>query len=256
MIGFKINHPNIIKIKGIGRGLYDNLQGAQAEVAYILMEALKEGEILNVLMNSGKFSESTARYFFKQILSALSYMHNTVGVCHRDLKLDNILLDENFNLRLADLGFAISSLGHTGDGKLHSYKGTLCYMTPEQLDQRSYCGKQADLFAAAVILFMMVFEKRPFDEARVSDPFYKLIAGNRTQMYWRQFEKCCQVSEELKDLLQGMMQLNPSSRNTLEEILAHPWVQGETPSDEEIRAEFSLRKTYSHKANSTSSSSN
>lgn len=180
MIGFKMNHPNIINIKGIGRGLYDNLDGQpQIEVAYILMENMKQGELLNVLMNSGKFSESTARYFFKQILSAMSYMHNTVGVCHRDLKLDNILLDENFNMKLADLGFAISSQGHTGDGKLHSYKGTKCYMTPEQLDQRSYCGKQADLFAAAVILFMMVFEKRPFDEAKVSDPFYQLIAGNR-----------------------------------------------------------------------------
>jgi serine/threonine protein kinase len=121
-----------------------------------------------------------------------------------------------------------------GDGKLHSYKGTQCYMTPEQLDQRSYCGKQADLFAAAVILFMMVFNKRPFDEAKVSDPFYQLIAGNRTQMYWRQFEKCCSASDELKDLLQGMMQLNPQSRNTLEEVLAHPWLQGDTPSDQEI----------------------
>ena len=107
-------------------------------------------------------------------------MHNTVGVCHRDLKLENILLDENFNLKIADLGFAISSKGHTGDDKLHSYKGTLCYMTPEQLDQRSYCGKKADLFAAAVILFMMVFEKRPFLEgAKVSDPLYQFIAANR-----------------------------------------------------------------------------
>ena len=91
MIGFKINHPNVINIRGIGRGMYNNLDGQpRIEVAYILMENMKQGELLNVLMNSGKFSESTARYFFKQILSALSYMHNTVGVCHRDLKLDNI----------------------------------------------------------------------------------------------------------------------------------------------------------------------
>jgi serine/threonine protein kinase len=90
---------------------------------------------------------------------------------------------------------------------------------------------------------MMVFEKRPFDEAKVSDPFYQLIAGNRTQMYWRQFEKSCSASDELKDLLQGMMQLNPQSRHSLEEVLAHPWLQGDTPSDQEIREEFILRKS-------------
>lgn len=220
------------------------------------MENMKEGELLNVLMNSGKFSEPIARYYFKQILSALSYMHNTVGVCHRDLKLENILFDENFQMKLADLGFAISSKGHTGDGKLHSYKGTKCYMTPEQLDERSYCGKQADLFAAAVILFMMVFEKRPFDEAKVSDPFYQLIAGNRCKLYWRQFEKCGAVSEELKDLLQGMMQLNPHARSSFEEVLAHPWLKGETPTYEKVREELTRRSSLGTDQSTTTPSHN
>jgi serine/threonine protein kinase len=73
------------------------------------MDNQKEGELLNMIMSSSKLSESHARYYFKQILSALNYMHNNLGLCHRDLKLDNILLDENFNVKIADLGFAISS---------------------------------------------------------------------------------------------------------------------------------------------------
>jgi len=58
-------------------------------------------------------------------------MHNTAGICHRDLKPENILMDENFNIKIADFGFAIPLSGHNGNGKLHSYKGTLGYMPPE-----------------------------------------------------------------------------------------------------------------------------
>lgn len=65
-VGFKINHPNVIKIKGIGRGIYDNLDGEnQIEVAYILMEVLKEGQLLDVVKDTGKFPERIARYYFK-----------------------------------------------------------------------------------------------------------------------------------------------------------------------------------------------
>lgn len=73
-------------------------------------------------------------------------------------------------------------------------------------------------------------------------------------MYWRQFEKCCSPSDELKDLLQGMMQLNPHARDSLEEVMAHPWVQGDTASQEEIRAELSMRKSLCSDNRSTSTS--
>ena len=70
----------------------------------------------------------------------------------------------------------------------------------------SYCGKQADLFASAVSLFMMIFQAMPFGEAEVNDSFYRLIAGNKPSYYWPIYEKKTPVSEELKDLLTGMIQ--------------------------------------------------
>lgn len=120
------------------------------------MDFASEGEIFDIISNTGAFSEETARYYFIQIIAALNYMHNTAGICHRDLKPENILMDANFNIKIADFGFAIPLEGHNGNGKLQSYKGTLGYMPPEQHARKSYSGKSADLFAASVVLFMMV----------------------------------------------------------------------------------------------------
>ena len=244
-----MKHDNILNIKAVGRGPYDKQDGTEPkEVIFILLELAQHGELFDWISNTGKFSEPTARYFFMQILSALSYIHNTIGVCHRDLKPENILIDENFNLKLADWGMAIPLVGRTGNGKLNSYKGTLGYMPPEQHAGKLYTGKQADLFAVAVVLFMMITQCQPFDEAKITDKYYRLIAGNKASYYWRTFEQVVPISEDLKDLLTGMMQMDPYARFTFEEILAHPWMQGPTPTHEQIQAEFKLRMKKDSKA--------
>jgi len=238
-----MKHPFIINTKAVGRGPYDKQDGKEPqEILFILMEYAPEGELFDMIANTGKFKESVARYFFTQLLNALSYVHNTVGVCHRDLKPENILIDENFNLKLADWGFSIPLVGANGTGKLTSYKGTLGYMPPEQHAKKAYSGKAADMFAIAVVLFMMITQCQPFDEAKVTDKYYRLIAGNKPSYYWKIFEKVAPISEDLKDMLTGMMQLDPTARYTLDEILAHPWMQGETPSHDEIKKEFTIRK--------------
>ena len=73
---------------------------------FIVMDYAQEGEIFDIIFNTGRFEEPVARYFMIQILSALSYMHKVVGICHRDLKPENILMDSNFNIKIADFGFA------------------------------------------------------------------------------------------------------------------------------------------------------
>ena len=113
-------------------------------------------------------------------------------------------------------------------------------MPPEQHARKAYDGRQADIFSSAVILFMMATQRMPFVEARVNDPFYQLIAGNRAQFFWKKFEK---VGDDLKDLLTGMLQLNTSARYTLEEIMIHPWFDGPTATNNEIVDEFNKRKS-------------
>jgi serine/threonine protein kinase len=237
-----MKHKHIINTNAVGRGPYDKQDGSEPkEVLFIVMELAPEGEIFDLIANTGKFSEPVARYFFLQILGALSYMHNEVGVCHRDLKPENILMDSDFNLKLADWGFSIPLAGPRGNGKLASYKGTLGYMPPEQHAKKTYSGKSADMFAVAVVLFMMITQCQPFDEAKVTDKYYRLIAGNRSSMYWKIFDKVVPLSEDLKDLLTGMIQLDPSARYTIDEVLAHPWMQGPVPTHEQIKKEFIVR---------------
>lgn len=237
-----LKHESIVNVVAVGKGPYDKQDGAEPrDVLFIVMEYAEHGELFDMLSNTGKFSEETARYFFKQLLNAIFYLHNTAGICHRDLKPENILIDSNFNLKIADFGFSIPLAGQNGNGKLHSYKGTLGYMPPEQLAKKAYSGKQADLFALGIVLFMMLTQCQPFEQAKVNDKYYRLIAGNKPQYFWKTFSRVTELSEELKDLITGMLQLNPDARFTLDEILAHPWVQGETPTDELIQEEFRQR---------------
>ena len=94
------------------------------------MQICSGGELFDFVAYSGEFTEKTARFYMKQALHALDYMHNQ-GLAHRDLKCENIFLDENFNLILADFGFAGPIQGRDGEGKLKTYLGTSNYKAPE-----------------------------------------------------------------------------------------------------------------------------
>ena len=127
-----MKHDYIINIRAVGRGFYDKFDVSKPEeILFIIIDFASEGEIFDIISNTGAFSEETARYYFIQIIAALNYMQNTAGICHRDLKPENILMDRNFNIKIADFGFACPLEGHNGNGKLKSYKGTLGYMPPE-----------------------------------------------------------------------------------------------------------------------------
>ncbi len=108
----------------------------------------------------------------------LDYCH-TNGVTHRDLKPDNLLLDKNFNLKIADFGFAAPFLGRDGSGILNSRVGTVQYLAPEIILGNSYKGKDVDIFSAGVCLFAIVTRSFPFKlNASLNDERYKLIATN------------------------------------------------------------------------------
>ena len=134
-------------------------------------------------------SEPICRYYFKQLLKALCYIHSN-GFSHRDIKLDNILLDDKFNLKLVDFGFACPLNGQDGRGFNSSYVGTPSYMAPEIIKGKSYNGEDVDLFAAAVSIFTMVSGNFPFMKlAHSDDPFYKLICDNRAKWFWMAHEQ-------------------------------------------------------------------
>lgn len=203
------------------------------------------GELFDFVAISGRFEETIARYYFKQFLNGLDHCHQH-GFAHRDLKPENLLLDKDYVLKIADFGFAAPVEGRDGGGYLNSKLGTLNYMAPEIHLKQPYKGKSVDLFAAAIILFIMVAQHPPFTTAQPNDPFYRCLAANRADIFWRTHcknkpGKEAYFTEEFKDLIQSMLQLESSHRPSIAEILAHPWMQGTVPTAQEVNAEFSKR---------------
>jgi len=146
-------------------GTYKKKNGKPSrKVAYIVFELAERGQLFDYILQSGEFSEPVARYYFKQLLEGLEYTHNS-GISHRDLKLENLLVDSNYNLKIADFGLSAPINGRDGKGFLTTNTGTDGYMAPEIHLKLSYEGRVVDLFASAVILFTLVQRNPPFNMA-------------------------------------------------------------------------------------------
>jgi serine/threonine protein kinase len=125
-----LNHPNIIQQIEFGKLPYELGSGKKKEVVYIVLELAKGGELFDYVSISGKFPEDLARFYFKQLLEGLNYCHQK-GIAHRDMKPDNLLLDHQYVLKIADFGLAGPTAGRDGKGYLKTKLGTLNYMAPE-----------------------------------------------------------------------------------------------------------------------------
>jgi len=116
-------------------------------------------------------------------MEGLNHVHKS-GLAHRDLKSENILLDGDYVLKIADFGFAAPMEGKNGDGYLRTRLGTKNHMAPEIHLRKPYKGELVDLFASAIILFTMVSQHPPFNAAQPSDPYYKCIGGGKYDTFW------------------------------------------------------------------------
>jgi serine/threonine protein kinase len=180
------------------------------------------------------------------MLDLLTYMHGK-NVVHRDLKLENILVDDNMNLKVADFGFATFKKIHA----LKSYRGTMTYMAPEIKEGKTYDGVQIDLFSTAVILFIIVQGIFPFKEAKKDEYFYNLILKGDLETYWKKTGGQ-KLSPEFKDLIIKMFSYDGSKRPTVDEIKNHPWMQ--VPIDMKQMRENILSNIEEARTASTASS--
>lgn len=220
--------------------------GQQVEVSYIAQEKIEGGELFDYVANSGPFSEAICKYYFKQILQGVHYIHSK-GFSHRDLKPENILLDKMYDVKIVDFGFACPLEGRDGSGTNRSVIGTPGYMAPEILQKQPYQGQVVDLFALGVILFILYSGHPPFSMANEDDTYYKLLATNRSDLFWKAHSNPTRkpenfYSEDFKDMITCMLQFHPHQRLCIADIVGHPWLaSGNTATPAEVRAEFARR---------------
>jgi serine/threonine protein kinase len=216
-----LKHKHIVNILGWGTdGHVHKPSGREIKnLVYILLEFVTGGLLFDVCQTLGGMGEEGGRYFLSQMIDVLGYMQGK-GVVHRDLKLENILVNESMDLKVADFGFAT----YKKIDKLKSYRGTMTYMAPEIKEGKAYDGRQIDVFSTGVILFIIVQGIFPFKEAKKDEYFYNLLLQGRLDHYWKKVggER---LSPEFKDLILSMFSYDPKKRPTVEELKNHPWMK-------------------------------
>lgn len=215
-----MNHAGIVAMHGYGdSGLVVKPSGRQINnLVYITMEFVPGGLLFDHCQTMGAMGENVGRFFVSQLLDALDYMH-TKRVVHRDLKLENILVDDRMNLKIADFGFAC----YKSIDALTSYRGTMTYMAPEIKEGKTYKGTQVDLFSLGVILFIIVQGIFPFKEARKEEYFYSLLLNGKIDTYFQKVNGNA-LSPAFKDLILKLFAYDGDMRPTIEQFRAHDWM--------------------------------
>lgn len=193
----------------------------------IVMEYAAGGELFDRICTAGRFSEDEARYFFQQLISGVSFCHS-MQICHRDLKLENTLLDGSAapRLKICDFGYSKSSLLHS---RPKSTVGTPAYIAPEVLSRREYDGKLADVWSCGVTLYVMLVGGYPFEDPQDPKNFRKTITRIMAVQY--KIPEYVHISQDCKHLLSRIFTTNPTRRISIKEIKSHPWFLKNLPKE-------------------------
>uniref|UniRef100_A0A7N5JQ44 PAS domain-containing serine/threonine-protein kinase n=1 Tax=Ailuropoda melanoleuca TaxID=9646 RepID=A0A7N5JQ44_AILME len=194
----RVDHANIIKVLDV----FENQAFFQ-----LVMEKHGSGlDLFAFIDRHPSLDEPLASYIFRQLVSAVGYLRSQ-SIIHRDIKDENIVIAEDFTIKLIDFG----SAAYLEKGRLfHTFCGTIEYCAPEVLMGNPYKGPELEMWSLGVTLYTLIFEENPFCEleetmeAMIHPPYL--------------------VSEDLMELMSGLLQPVPEQRTTLEKLVADPWV--------------------------------
>eukprot|EP00058_Branchiostoma_floridae_P028251 XP_002613742.1 hypothetical protein BRAFLDRAFT_123883 [Branchiostoma floridae] len=181
---------------------------------FMVLEYCPGGELFDYIVAKDRLPEEEARVFFRQIVSAVAYIH-TEGYAHRDLKPENLLLDETHNLKLIDFGLCAKPKGGM-DHQLSTCCGSPAYAAPELIQGDEYLGAEADVWSMGVLLYALMCGFLPFDDDNVGALYRKIRKGQYEIPDW--------LSPQSVDLINVMLQVNPKLRINVKELLCHPWL--------------------------------
>ncbi|XP_032962869.1 MAP/microtubule affinity-regulating kinase 3 isoform X8 [Rhinolophus ferrumequinum] len=206
-----LNHPNIVK-------LFEVIE--TDKTLYLIMEYASGGEVFDYLVAHGRMKEKEARAKFRQIVSAVQYCHQK-RIVHRDLKAENLLLDADMNIKIADFGF---SNEFTVGGKLDTFCGSPPYAAPELFQGKKYDGPEVDVWSLGVILYTLVSGSLPFDGQNLKELRERVLRGKYRIPFY--------MSTDCENLLKRFLVLNPIKRGTLEQIMKDRWINAGHEEDE------------------------
>ena len=197
---------------------------------YIILDYIPNNDLFYLVKKSKGLNEIEAKCIFYKLVKAVQQCHIN-GICHRDLKLENILLDNNNNPIICDFGFGCLIEGEDKEAKLSQYLGTDCYVSPEIVNHVPYNGFKSDIFSLGVILFCIIFCYFPFSSASIDNKYYKLIINKNYKDFWKEIgkkvgkEKINKVSLEFKNLFFKMVSNDPNERPSTNDILNDIWLK-------------------------------
>jgi len=199
----KVNHYNIAK-------LYQVVETKL--IIYLIQEYIQGKDFLEYLNKKKKLIETEACKFFHQIISGLEYLHQC-GIAHRDFKPENIILTNN-NQLLKIIDFGLSNTYKDGQ-LLKTGCGSPCYVPPEMIKEEKYNGALTDIWSAGVILYLMLCGNLPFYDDDNEILYEKILSGK--------YLTPDHLSEDAKDILKKILEIDPKKRINFEGIKAHPW---------------------------------
>uniref|UniRef100_A0A671QR03 non-specific serine/threonine protein kinase n=1 Tax=Sinocyclocheilus anshuiensis TaxID=1608454 RepID=A0A671QR03_9TELE len=190
-----LNHPNIVK-------LFEVIE--TEKTLYLIMEYASGGEC-----------DGRVRFIFNitiSIVSAVQYCHQK-RIVHRDLKAENLLLDADMNIKIADFGF---SNEFTIGSKLDTFCGSPPYAAPELFQGKKYDGPEVDVWSLGVILYTLVSGSLPFDGQNLKELRERVLRGKYRIPFY--------MSTDCENLLKKLLVLNPGKRGSLEQIMKDRWM--------------------------------
>ncbi|XP_074850115.1 maternal embryonic leucine zipper kinase [Carettochelys insculpta] len=185
-----------------------------AKKIFMVLEYCPGGELFDYIISKDRLSEEEARIFFRQIVSAIAYVHSQ-GYAHRDLKPENLLIDSEQNLKLIDFGLCAKPKGGL-DYQLNTCCGSPAYAAPELIQGKAYIGSEADIWSMGVLLYALLCGFLPFDDENVMALYRKIMRGKYEVPKW--------LSASSILLLHQMLQVDPKKRITVKHLLTHPWL--------------------------------
>ncbi|XP_061575629.1 calcium/calmodulin-dependent protein kinase kinase 1b isoform X2 [Cololabis saira] len=205
----KLDHHNVVK-------LVEVLDDPDEDGLHMAFELMTKGPVMEVPTET-PLTEEQARFYFRDVVLGIEYLHYQ-KIIHRDIKPSNLLLGDDGHVKIADFG--VSNEFEGTDALLYSTAGTPAFMAPETMTehQQSFSGKALDVWAMGVTLYCFVFGTCPFYDE------YIVSLHNKIKNKLVEFPDTPLISSELKDLIEKMLEKDPTTRITIPEVKLHPWV--------------------------------